>query len=213
MAEGEPLPNATAICPGDRPRAPFAALPTASCPPRRMGHAVGAGGGLCAEPGVSHHHGHHGDGLAGRVRAVGTGAGGVCRGVCVCLWHHAAVHGHRHRPVRRAAHPAGGVSAHHCGRGVVGIGAGLWHGAAGAGADRRGLRARIFGVHRVHRALLSRVAVCHGVGRGHGGGRAGHAVYRHAPGLAGAAVVLAHGVWRAGGPGGAGLAADLLEGA
>ena len=57
----------------------------------------------------------------------------------------------------------------------------------------------------------SRFAMVSGVAMG--GGRAGHAVYRHTPGLAGAAVVLARGVWRAGGPGGAGLAADLLEGA
>jgi sugar phosphate permease len=76
-----------------------------------------------------------------------------------------------------------------------------------------GLCARLSGVHGVHRPLLCAVALRRRVRRSHGGRWAGHAVHRHAAGVAGGAIVVALGVWGAGGPGGAGLASDLLEGA
>ena len=168
-----------------------------------LGHAAGAGKRLRVEPGLPHRGGDPGVAAAGRLRPVGPAARRVCRRLPLRLRRDAAVHGHRHRPARRAAHRAGGLSAGRRRRAAVGHGAQLRPAAAGPGADRRRMRAGLPGVHGVRGAPLSGTALFRHLRNDPRPRRHRHARHRHAAGLAGAGQhpgAWRSGCWRRAGP-------------
>ena len=191
---------------------PFAHCPQPQQKCAALGHAAVPALRLCAEPGLSHRHFHHGGWAAHRLRALGRISGFVCRTVWPVIWRDAVAHGHWHGHLRPAQNTAGGLSADDCRGAAVGFRAQLFVADAGPAADRRGLLTGISGLHHVHRPAFPGRQIRLYLRHWHGCGQPGPAVYGHTAGLAGTAPRLAHGLYAAGPAVHAVMAADFYQG-